>query len=131
MQKWVLWAFKFDFNQDFHDFLEMAIISIIFIIFRLLNEDLVSEVPVNTSYHEHNRSRRSRRNQGAGSSSGKFFQNFKIFINLKKNLKLIFSKNIFFSWFQKFSGHNRGDDNDERFQEITAQANIEVKYKRF
>jgi len=29
---------------------------------RLLNEDLVSEVPVNTSY-EHNRSRRSRRNQ--------------------------------------------------------------------
>jgi len=58
---------------------------------RLLNEDLVSEVPVNTSYHEHNRSRRSRRNQGAGSSSG----------------------------------HNRGDDNDERFQEITAQANIE------
>ena len=69
------------------------LISIIFIIFRLLNEDLVSEVPVNTSYHDHNRSRRSRRNQGAGSSSG----------------------------------HNRGDDNDERFQEITAQANIEVK----
>ena len=62
-------------------------------IFRLLNEDLVSEVPVNTSYHEHNRNRRSRRNQGAGSSSG----------------------------------HNRGADNDERFQEITAQANIEVK----
>lgn len=66
---------------------------------RLLNEDLVSEVPVNTSYHEHNRSRRSRRNQGAGSSSG----------------------------------HNRGlsnEDNDERFQEITAQANIEVGNNR-
>jgi len=60
---------------------------------RLLNEDLVSEVPVNTSYHEHNRSRRSRRNQGASISS---------------------------------AGHNRGADNDERFQEITAQAPNEV-----
>jgi len=38
---------------------------------RLLNEDLVSEVPVNTSYHEHNRSRsRSRRNHGRSSLSG-------------------------------------------------------------
>jgi len=35
---------------------------------RLLNEDLVSEVPVNTSYHEHNRSRsRSRRSHGRNS----------------------------------------------------------------
>merc|ERR1719323_3070532 len=38
---------------------------------RLLNEDLVSEVPVHTSYHEHNRSRsRSRRNHGRSSLSG-------------------------------------------------------------
>ena len=36
-------------------------------------------------------------------------------------------ENIFFSNFAIFSGHNRGDDNDERFQEITAQANIEVR----
>ena len=34
---------------------------------RLLNEDLVSEVPVNTSYHD--RSRRSRRNHGGSSGS--------------------------------------------------------------
>ena len=33
---------------------------------RLLNEDLVSEVPVNTSYHD--RSRRSRRNHGGSGS---------------------------------------------------------------
>ena len=37
-------------------------------------------------------------------------------------------ENIFFSNFAIFSGHNRGDDNDERFQEITAQANIEVNF---
>ena len=69
------------------------LISIIFF-FRLLNEDLVSEVPVNTSYHDHNRSRRSRRNQGAGSSSGNFFQNFKNFISLK-----IFKIDFFQKWY--------------------------------